>query len=275
MDGPIAQIVALTCHGNAYLRGAEVTEFSLQNSTAIFSDRIEFVAFQKGFFGKVHKKTLADSPQAWFDLIKRIGATRIYLQVAQNNEHGPDRMTAAFIGGGAKWSMEAQFAHNRSETWTGHWQVSNRDAPDRRIWSVTYARVSEDSATEPNLINLADAATNLTVALREIQLFSATHDRGGFTRLFLDAQENLNPHGQHVRGYHQDLAPPGALSDHALTMLDACQKAWVFGGMGSWNDMGFDGEDQSEYERVSDQLYKALIRAIVTAANQSAAPGNA
>ncbi len=57
-------------------------------------------------------------------------------------------------------------------------------------------------------------------------------------------------------------------------MLAACQKAWVFGGMGSWNDMGFDGEDQKDYVRLSEALFQALNAAIVAAANASLGVGS-
>jgi hypothetical protein len=45
----------------------------------------------------------------------------------------------------------------------------------------------------------------------------------------------------------------------------------VFGGMGSWNDMGFEGSDQREYDRVSELLFTALNETIQTAANASSA----
>jgi hypothetical protein len=37
--------------------------------------------------------------------------------------------------------------------------------------------------------------------------------------------------------------------------------------MGSWNDQGFEGETNAQYERLSDDLYRLLNVAIVTAAN--------
>lgn len=37
--------------------------------------------------------------------------------------------------------------------------------------------------------------------------------------------------------------------------------------MGSWNDQGFEGETHAEYERLSDDVYRLLNTAIVTAAN--------
>ncbi len=49
------------------------------------------------------------------------------------------------------------------------------------------------------------------------------------------------------------------------------QKAWVFGGMGSWNDLWFEGEAQGEYDRVSDRLFQTVNEAIRAAANTSLA----
>ena len=42
----------------------------------------------------------------------------------------------------------------------------------------------------------------------------------------------------------------------AAQLLGAAQSAWVFGGMGSWNDLGFEGEDQALYDRLSEELYR-------------------
>ena len=39
--------------------------------------------------------------------------------------------------------------------------------------------------------------------------------------------------------------------------------------MGSWNDMGFEGTDQAEYDRVSQQLFTVLNETIQIAANAS------
>jgi hypothetical protein len=52
-------------------------------------------------------------------------------------------------------------------------------------------------------------------------------------------------------------------------LLDASQKAWVFGGMGSWNDLGSEGDDQKLYERLSDRLFRAVNEAIEAAATST------
>jgi len=84
-----------------------------------------------------------------------------------------------------------------------------------------------------------------------------------------------SPHFQRAaekrHGYHQDLAVDGVVSSLAEGLLDSAQSAWVFGGMASWNDMGFEGADQREYDRVSQQLFTALNDTIQIAANASCA----
>ena len=59
------------------------------------------------------------------------------------------------------------------------------------------------------------------------------------------------------------------LTEDATSMLKASMSAWVFGGMGSWNDMGFGGATQQEYEKVSEQLFDVLNEAIGVAASST------
>ena len=64
-----------------------------------------------------------------------------------------------------------------------------------------------------------------------------------------------------------DLARGGRLPLDARQILGAAQAAWVFGGMGSWNDLGFEGHAQDEYTALSDELFSLLNQAICEAAN--------
>ena len=61
----------------------------------------------------------------------------------------------------------------------------------------------------------------------------------------------------------------------AKQLLGAVLAAWVFGGMGSWNDLGlFDGNDQQEYTELSDELFVLLNQAISVAVNATADAAN-
>ena len=83
--------------------------------------------------------------------------------------------------------------------------------------------------------------------------------------------ESLDSGGAKLHGFHKDLTVEGVGAPLAVCLLDACQSAWVFGGMGSWNDMGFEGVDQKDYDRVSQQLFAALNETIQAATNASCA----
>jgi hypothetical protein len=65
MNGPIAQLAALTCHGNAFLAGRDFARFFPLNSTCQFCDRIEFIEFEADETGKPVRKLLADNPDDW------------------------------------------------------------------------------------------------------------------------------------------------------------------------------------------------------------------
>ena len=113
------------------------------------------------------------------------------------------------------------------------------------------------------------ASMRLRSALGQIHRFSEKHNCGGFTACFTRAMETLDSHGAKRHGYHNDLVVNGVVPELATCLLDACQSAWVFGGMGSWNDMSFEGADQAEYDRLSEELFSILNETIQTAANAS------
>ncbi len=270
MNGPIAQIVALTCHGNASLHGVDAGDFFPGNSTCAFCDRVTFVAVKKSLFGRPKEVAVAGTPQEWFAHLESTGSLGIRLhREAQNDPDMSDRMSAGFVHGGGTWYMEVLGRRNQSEFWIARWEVWNQEAPEQRIWRVTYGRVSKGPTTQIGPPDIQQASSRLEEALREIHAFSAKHECGPFTQYFAEALDALESGGDHRHAYHHDLAPTDLLSPQARTLLDACQQAWVFGGMGSWNDMGFDEPEHAEYERVSEQLFDCVNESIAVAANES------
>jgi len=99
--------------------------------------------------------------------------------------------------------------------------------------------------------------------------FARSEKLDNFAELFSRAQSRLHSDPPFSDQYHSDLSPPELLPLAACRLIAACQDAWVFGGMGSWNDQGFDAETQPRYEALSERLYQLLNFAVVTAANSS------
>ncbi len=272
MNHPIAQFVALTCHANAFLQGRSIPRFFPTNSTCTFCDWIKFFGVSKTLLGKIREEEVANSPDAWFAYLKAANISTIRLLCTpQNHPKISDRMSAGFVGGAGIWAMEAVQQSGKSTIWLSRWEVWNQNAPERRIWRVSYGRVSEMQSPTAPVTDLDSLAGRFRSALADIHQFSERHNCGGFTACFSQAIETLDSGGEKRHGFHQDLAPDGCLSLLAMRLLDACQSAWVFGGMGSWNDMAFDGEGQVEYARTSEQLFLSLNEVIQAAANASCA----
>jgi hypothetical protein len=269
MNGPLAQLVALTCRGNAWLEGTRFpAPFFPGHSTCRFCDRVEFVAPQRRWFGRSGERAVAPTPDAWFGWLRATGVQSLrMLREPQHHALAPDRMTIGLANGGGNWIVSA-FDGRSSAHWLARWDVWNRDAPSQRIWRVTY-RLVRTSPGHESAPDVAAASTALRAALVDIRSFSAAHQCDPFTADFDNALAALDG-ATRPPEYHNDLFEPGALSVAAARLLTAAQHASVFGGMGSWNDMGFVGDAQLAYERVSEALFRALNDALCAAANSTA-----
>jgi hypothetical protein len=274
MNHPIAQVVALTCHANAFLRGRPVPPFFPGNSTCVFCDRVTFLHLRKPWFAKAREEEIARTPDLWFAYLKDAGISAIRL--LWRPQHHPvisDRMSSGLAGGGGTWAMETVPPNGGRTLWLSRWQVWDRNAPERRIWRVSYGRTSGTRPAPPSAGDLTALAARLRSALASAHDFSERHRCDRFTTSFSRAIETVDSGGAKRHGFHKDLAPAGALPSLAGCLLDACQSGWVFGGMGSWNDLGFAGEAQAEYERISQGLFLTLTDVIQAAANASSFAG--
>jgi hypothetical protein len=270
MNGCMAQIVALTCYGNAHLSGHSLDPFFPANSTCQFCERVTFALLRKRFLVGGHReKEIAATPDQWFRSLKSRRAAGLRLiRTPDNRPDFPDRTSVAFVGGGGTWWIEVLLPDN-NEFWAARWSAGDRDAPDQKVWRVTYLGPFAPPVSSARPVDLVQSSRELEASLREIRAFSAKHECDSFTRCFDNALETLASHGRGKHCYHHDLWPNGVLSTLGETILDACQESWVFGGMGSWNDMVFDGEEKETYERISERLFQAINSAIEGAATST------
>lgn len=264
MNGPIAQIVALACYGNAMLRGSEVPRFFPDNSTCQFCDSVTFVEGTGP-----SRVILAETPDQWLLSLSTRAATALKLLRTPSNLPLRDRTLAGLVGGGGIWTVEVALPNGCSELWTASWSVWDRNAPKRKIWRVRYGMVQKKRTVPSRCRALAEVKADLTSALTEIHQFSTKVKLSHFARCFEGGLEALaNPDADIA--YHKDLWPPGELSSDARSLLKAAMSAWVFGAMGSWNDVQLQQDARAEYERVSDKLFQTLTEAIEAAATSSA-----
>jgi hypothetical protein len=272
MQGTIAQLVALTIHGNAILQKRQTAERSNLQATNTTFQFCEWVKFTDALPAKSLPELLpyALDVQTWFERLSSEGAYAIRMSYGPsqtNSTNAPDRSLVAFVGGGGEWRIQT-YRPESTDVWRSNWQVGDRTRTDKKIWRVSYVRVFTSPETQwPQGEDLELLKSELKTLLVDIAQFSREQHFDSFTACFESALACLDSETPLQGVYHKDLAPSGFLSLTANQLLCSAQAAWVFGGMGSWNDVYFEDTHKARYNDLSEKLYRLLNRAIVAVAN--------
>ena len=153
-----------------------------------------------------------------------------------------------------------------ADIWDARWEIGDQSRQDQKIWQVTYARVATDQPMTPlPPVDPTDLMRRFAASLVESGDLARRHGMDWFAKAFDAGRAALDGKPTGMVGY--DLAPDAILTPDARDLLAAVQASWVFGGMGSWNDVGFEGADREIYLRSSQDLYRALNEAVIVAAN--------
>lgn len=268
MQTPIVQTLALAIFGNAFLQGRDIGAFWPDGSVFQFCRDVRFVASIPGPLMSVPREVAPD-PMTWFQGLRgRVPALLVHV-VPRADPNLSDRMSVGFVGGGSRWIIEA-VRPGGSSLWEGVWQVGDQNAPDQRIWAVDYHRLATDwqqpLARQRDLVDireeLAEVLTAMAAFCDEHELGWSENFRAGLAALSSDSPLDA--------AYHKDLAPPGLLSPTALQLLGACQSAWVFGGMGSFNDNFYGEELQPDVDAWGERLFDLMQQALASVANSTA-----
>lgn len=279
MQGTIAQIVSLVVEGNAALRKIPTNGIGEGHTAMTFCEYVRFVDLAKTPNGW-SERSVADTPIAWFKYLLDRKVTELRMVYGPSNDPNvdgvsvTDRMLVGFVGGGGRWLIQAN-KKDGCDLWEARWSVGDQSRKDQRIWQVTYGRIARNRAISPQQEpDLAAVRAEFERVLTDIGKFAKEQELTGFADCFEKALRDLVSESG-FSGYHKELADPRLLPLAAIQLLSAAQSSWVFGGMGSWNDLGFSNADQDRYERLSEDLYRVINQAIVVATNASVAgPSN-
>ncbi|MCB0429153.1 MAG: hypothetical protein H6585_00380 [Flavobacteriales bacterium] len=271
MTGNLAQLIALATYGNAYLTtGSLPDDFYPANTTFQFCRSVDFLALRKTFFFSKPKETIvAVTPIDWFKMLKKDSCKkiRLYFQYSKDQSFAKDHKLAGLVGGGGTWLIETIF-DSYSDYWVGRWEVKDPNAPDHNIWKVSYDLIAPHNRTTDIKVNLDGVKKKISQTLTEIASFASQLENQYWMEQFNKAKEVLSSASPKENYYHKDLIVVGNYSLKAQQVLFAAGCAWVFGGMGSWNDIGFDNkEDENRYDELSAQLYDDINQSILAVVN--------
>jgi hypothetical protein len=263
MNGEIALSLSLVAYANAFLQGEDVA-FDRNHSTAKFCKFIEFIEIPGGVDSLTDRIILAEDPISWFRLLKKQGVEYVLLHYySSENSVLSDRISSTFSGGGGRWVIEA-VKDNASDLWEAGWLVGSSKGD--RIWEVYYILFSKDcNRPDYDYPAMDEVYEILRQCLNEIYNFALSHvSTAHFAKYYQQCIEFLSSENPFE---NFDILPDGYIL-RAQQLVRACYTSWLFGGMGSWNDIVFEDDiTQQMYNKVSDNLYIAICIAIVVAVN--------
>jgi len=175
-------------------------------------------------------------------------------------------IAVAFAGGTREAIAVSRDGEN--SLWVPMWSAVAR-YPETKIWSVQYSRAL--ARATPASLSIREAKDRLERAVRETAEFAFAQGLSVWGETFERAAGSLES-AQPVAPYHPDILPPGGYSLAARRLLAAAVGAFVFGGMGSWNDITVaDPEARARYEPLTRELYAAVMDGLIAAVNQGIA----
>lgn len=267
MTGTLAQLVALVAYGNEFLTTGNLPEdFYPQNSVFQFCHSLQFIEVD-GPGGK--ENLIGTTPLQWYIYLQQQGIQKLELHYqSSNNQEMPDHKLAGFIGGGGSWLIKLISDSPIYDYWYGNWAVSHKDDPDQKIWSIDYKHVHRGDLpvyTDESVERVMDLLASILI---DISAFAIDIEYENFGNAFKNALAVLSSPEPEQGYYHQGLLPIDHYSLQARQLLTACSAAWVFGGMGSWNDIYVvSEEDNKRYDELSAALYRAINLGVLVATN--------
>lgn len=268
MNGEITTAVSLALHGRAWLTAHdEAIPAALTDacSTVEFIGRLTFSLPATGG----GTATDGDGVGAWLRTLRGMGASGLWLGLPTYHVGSAPAHVAVASAGGHSVRLLATGPH--PSWWQPVWRVTTPSPPDGPLWDVhLHGQLAEKGAT-PAQPELAWARDGLVARLTDAERFAAAQDQRSWAELFGRAREAAD-----------DATAASAPADRhqwattttpeAVRLLDCASRSWVFGGMGSWNDVGVDSDAWADYEEVTARLYEAVLTAVLAATNAPLPP---
>jgi hypothetical protein len=169
------------------------------------------------------------------------------MQKNQKLGHIDERMLVGMVGGGPRWLIEPVYP-DRSELWEGFDRVGDKNAADKKIWLSAYILIGEAESARSVDTKIKGAAMDLRDALLSIEAVARQMPGAPFADVFVAARETLE--GKELP-YPLEFLHFAQMKPEAERLLKAAGRAWVFGAMGSWNDLAPDAALKPRYDVAS------------------------
>jgi hypothetical protein len=257
MSTELSLSVALVAHANAYCHDClSPNEAGL---SADFFTRRYVSSLQ---FGGVKPLPPADAALGWMGALRRMNTRRLWLRQWRTIDFVSPVIAAAFANANPTVIfVDCERPHVMRPEWTFGDQS----------WRVNYHIFAVDELPPVGDVDVDRAAGELRRQLAAARAFVTTHGHP----YYADWDEYLARANAILEesDHHSDLLPTVGYSAAAHRLLAAASAAWVFGGMGTWNDMVFsDKAVEQHYHEITGAFFSAVMNGYLVAANSFEPP---
>ena len=278
MSSELNLSIALAAHANAYchncLAAAELASLidgpAFRTVTALqFSEwplRPPFEAI-RGWLrtlrrtnGEGSRQSLSEVIQEWLASLRRRHTERLRLEVTINSTDLPPAIAAAFANTNPTAIV---VSGDQPHMLLPRWSFSGNGGSQ-----VVYYPFAVTMQPPAAPVDVAATTETLRRQLAQAREFALAQDQPHWDKYLSKASTILEESDP-----QSDLLPTCGYSAAAHRLASAASAAWVFGGMGSWNDMGFtDRAVEERYRQVTNALFSAVLDGYLVAANSFELP---
>lgn len=259
MNIEIIQSGLFTAYGNAYINGKNVS-FDKNHPMGHNYRNIKFVRKIPELEPLSKLDLIANNPNEWFKFLNKNKFSRLYLSYdLSTHPKLKDHISAAFIGGGSQWNILAE----KDETYD-LWKIVNK-AEQGESMTFYHLILENINLGVLKFPSLETSKLYLKEILTDLVKFTEKSELPNWLNVFQEAINYLSNENPDEL-LDENLLPNDCFSREAKQILAACDHAWVFGGMGSWNDV-VNVYDYNLYNRLTANLYDSICKAYVSAIN--------
>jgi hypothetical protein len=260
LNKKLAQLVALVTYANVSLQGYDL---DVDPYVTEYCYGVEFVQRPPREIAGA-ARIIASGAIKWYDYIGGRDAKCVRLHYRSSSSTGlPDYISEAFTGGGSDWLVEVQFPEKSQLYLRGCVPIPGSI---QNPWKTPFVQLGSDLN---HLEDFAPSVSNSRIQFGEvldnlIEFTERFEHTKHWSKNFQDSRKTLTEYEPQIS---DDFIPAGIYSKEARQLIETVFRSWVFGGMGSWTDHAFNGEDQDTYKSLTEHLYEAIHQAIVSGVN--------
>ncbi|MGC9779751.1 MAG: hypothetical protein HZR80_10955 [Candidatus Heimdallarchaeota archaeon] len=258
MHTEVLQISLLTAYGKAYIEGKDVS-FEKNHPGAYNHRNIRFVA-KLPQEQLIKKDIIAENPNDWFKYLKKEKFIRLHLTYQPSAYiSSKARLKSVSDNKGSHWHIIAE-KEEKCDIWKSKWQSESGE-----LMSYYFLMIKDLDLGSVNFPTIETTKLYLKEILNDLVEFTKKNELTNWIEVFQNALNYLSIENP-SKLIEDDYLPTGCYSLEAKQILAACDQAWVFGGIGSWNDV-VHVHDYDLYRRLTANLYDTLCNSIVSAIN--------